>query len=550
MWEGKGWLLALLIAAAGIWLRLEPLTAYWVNGDEGLSDFLAHAPLALARGPIAPSAHPPLYFWLLRGVAAVFEGFVWLRVPALLCGAAGILAMYWLGRELAGEVAGVAAALLMAFSPAAIELSAVIRPYAFQNLMLTAALLFAFRFLRTRSRGDLGGYVASMLVALLLHYGTFVVLAAVVCSCVAAAVARQLDTRELRDLCLAQLPLVLVAVALYSLHIGPDLMDASIRRQAVVGWLAPQFVTSVGDGWRAAVGVFDFLLGARASIAGILAFVVGFVICMRERRYALAALGVGALAVAVVLSGLALHPFGATRHSFYFAPIVFATIGCGAAWVVARGRAATAAALGAVAALVVAAAPAAVLLGLPVARPLPLPEVRVPRLEVESLGGVFAELAATPGVAFVDLETVYMLSPLLRAADAWPSRLGSPAVAVYPWRERRVVAAPVRQRGGAGEERGSSRHLSGLLRNAGRNSELAELVDRDSVVITTDAGRTLASIRRMASTPEQVPGFVDEIAVTDHFEIFRFDAKRYREALNERRRALRQERGRRPLGFE
>jgi hypothetical protein len=62
MGEGKGWTFALLIAGVGCWLRLADLGAYWVNGDEGLYDFIAHAPLALAWESIAPNGPAPLYF--------------------------------------------------------------------------------------------------------------------------------------------------------------------------------------------------------------------------------------------------------------------------------------------------------------------------------------------------------------------------------------------------------------------------------------------------------------------------------------------------------
>ena len=76
MGRDKAWLVVAAIAVVGVLLRAGSLGEFWLNGDEGLYDFIAHAPYELARVPIAHNAHPPGYFWLLRGVAWFGDDFV------------------------------------------------------------------------------------------------------------------------------------------------------------------------------------------------------------------------------------------------------------------------------------------------------------------------------------------------------------------------------------------------------------------------------------------------------------------------------------------
>jgi len=550
MWEGKGWVLALLIAGVGFWLRLEGLGTYWVNGDEGFYDFIAHAPLDLARDSMVRSADPPLFFWLLRGAATLSDEFLLLRFPSLLGGTLGILAMYWLGRELAGEFAGWVAAALMALSPGAIELSTSIRPYALEALAFTLALLFVVRFMRTRNRRDLVAYVASSSIAMLLQYGALLSAAALVAATVVAAVTGRFRASDRRDLLLAQLPLVALGSALFLLHIRPALMGSAIQTEAVNGWLASQFVANPGDVGRAFVGVFDFLLGTRASLAGALAFLSGVAICGLERRREAVVLCVGAFGLAIALSALSLYPFGGTWHSFHLAPIAFATIAIGAARVAARGRFAVGIAVGFFIAFVAAASPTAALLGLPADRTSGVPQVRIPFSEVATLREKLDEIVATPGALLIDLETAYRLSPLRREADTRPLSIGSPPLTVYRWGERRVIVASVRRFDDGRAPRRSSRHVSRLLRHAMNVPELAELIDRDTVVIATDDGRTFSSIQALTTSTRAGSELATPLAATEHFEIFRLDAERYRSVLVEHREALRKRRGRRKPGME
>jgi hypothetical protein len=534
MWEGKGWILALCLAAAGLALRVGAIGEFWVNGDEGLYDYTAHAPIALARIPIAHNAHPPLYFWLLRGVASFSNDFLWLRVPALAFGCLAILAMYRLGREVAGEVGGVAAAAFAAFSPGAIMLSQVIRPYALQNLLIVSALLFFFRYLRLRNRSDLTLYAVCMVVAVFIHYGSFLLPAAMAAFLTVFALARQLDERTLRNLCLANTPLVVAAALLYWLQIGPNLLGQTIQKGAVEGWLASQFAGDVGGVWKNFLGLFDYLFGLRLAGVAVIAFFAGLLLCVRDRRSEIFGLCLASLLVAVALSVVDLYPFGATRHSFHLAPLVGLPIVYGASWVAARGPAVAAA-------LTIVAEPVATVLGFSAGRESPEPELQLPRREVDELRPIFADLANSRGLMLMDLETAYTLSPLLREADAWPRWFGSGPLALYRWGRRFVIVPPIWNMSGDFERGLPHWPLLGTIREVENDlPELARFIGNDVPVVSTHGAHVLESIRLLEGKPGRE--LVDEVVRLPNIVIFRLDTGAYRRVLAEQARKFQQRR--------
>jgi 4-amino-4-deoxy-L-arabinose transferase-like glycosyltransferase len=164
------------VLAIAVVMRLPWPSAWWLNPDEGIyyavvtrrsfADFWAEA---------MATAHPPLYFLILRGIAVVSTDFAWLRSVALISGVAAVYAFIALGRELGnvdarGRLTGLLAGLLIAVSPRAVALSQVVRPYMLLLLLLAAALSFLLRFARLRSNGSLVAYAACVCVALMLHY--------------------------------------------------------------------------------------------------------------------------------------------------------------------------------------------------------------------------------------------------------------------------------------------------------------------------------------------------------------------------------------------
>jgi hypothetical protein len=531
MWQGKGWLLALLITAVGFALRVGGVTEFWLNGDEGIYDHIAHAPPDLAKRMIALNAHPPLQYLLLRGIALVSDDFVWLRVPSLLFGSLSIFAMYLLGREVGGAVCGVAAALAAALSPGAIVLSQLARPYALQGLLIVSALLFFFRYLRGRRARDLTLYVACMLVALFVQYGSVLPLAGMMLVLAACILTRRFDARALRGLALAHLPLLLAGALLYALHVGPSLSGSGVQTDAVGGWLASQFVAGPGEIWRNFLGLFDYAAGTRLAAAAAVAFLAGIAACIADRRYALVGLCAAVLIAAVCLSLLSLYPFGGTRHSFHLAPLLGLTIAYAVGWVARRGFASAAVAAGVAGLLVLGAGPTEAVLGFPVDREGPPPELTIARSELDELTPVIEALARSPGILIVDHETLSTLSPFFREARVKRRMTGKPPIMSFPWGARRVLIHPAWNMDAGVEDEPSGSHLALLLQLAATNPKMARLIDRDMRVISTGGPTIPQAIRALSRPPGSRPPLLDELSQTPHVSVFRLNVALYRHAL-------------------
>jgi hypothetical protein len=534
MWGRKSWILALVITAAGFALRADRIDDLWINGDEGVYFQIAHAPSEMAREFISRPSHPPFFFYVLRSIAFVSNDFVWLRVPSLLFGSLAIFGMYLLGREVGGEVCGIAAALLAALSPGAVWLSNMIRPYAFQSVLIVSALLFFFRYLRRRSAGDLWLYSACMSVALTVHYGSFVLAVGTSLALAVDAALRRPGARELRDLCLAHVPLVLTGGLLFALHIAPSLMGSRMQSSAVQGWLSAQFVEGPLHGWRNFFGLFDYAAGMRLAAAGGVAFFAGIAACLADRRYALAGLCGVTLVAAVILSALALYPFGGSRHSFYLAPLLALPIAYGVARVVS-GRVQTAAvAASIVALLVVAAEPAGALLGLRSDREPPRRGFGIPVREMEKMRSTFDALAGTPGIAIMDCVSAYTLMPILPEGVRWMRQARTPKLSSFRWRERDIAVIPAwhLEAGRENDPTSLTMHLSAALRLIEeQRPELAGLSDSDVRVISARGRGLQRAIESLADSPEGRSELIDEIGPSGYVGSFRLNVGAYREAL-------------------
>ncbi|MCC7372274.1 MAG: glycosyltransferase family 39 protein [Chloroflexi bacterium] len=138
-----------LILLLGLGLRLFLLDGQSLWYDEGVSAYMT--PRSFAEIAVATSVdiHPPLYYWLLATWAATFgQGEIALRSLSVLLGMATIWVTWRLGLLVAGRVAGLAAAAVLAVSPLAVQYSQEVRMYAQAGLLAAASSWAALVLLR------------------------------------------------------------------------------------------------------------------------------------------------------------------------------------------------------------------------------------------------------------------------------------------------------------------------------------------------------------------------------------------------------------------
>ena len=123
LFEQHGSMLALGILGLGVIFRIEGFTEWWLNPDEGIYySVLTREHFADFWAQASATAHPPLYFLLLRGLGSLSTDFVWLRSLALVSGSAAVYIFFLVGRELGGTgsrawLAGLLSGLALAISP-------------------------------------------------------------------------------------------------------------------------------------------------------------------------------------------------------------------------------------------------------------------------------------------------------------------------------------------------------------------------------------------------------------------------------------------------
>lgn len=201
------------------------------------------------------------YLALLQPVVARNDAELWIRLPSVLATVVAAIAVYRLGRRLAGRQAGAAASIVLALTVGVVEISRAVGPLA---LALAAMLLSSALFARAVERGNAVWWAVYAVSAALLPLTHPIAASALVAQLAALVVARRVV-----DLRLA-IPAAGVAVLESSLFLAAGVLD---RADAVDG-AGPLELGDIavgmgrGLGWNAivaALGVWGLITLHRRS---------------------------------------------------------------------------------------------------------------------------------------------------------------------------------------------------------------------------------------------------------------------------------------------
>jgi hypothetical protein len=413
------------IALLGLLLRLPGLLDYWLNPDEGIYYSTATWP-AWERfwAEVSSNAHPPLFFVLMRVVSGLSLDLTALRAPSLVFGVLAIPALYLATRELLGTGAGLLAALGVAVSVGAITQSQVIRPYAMQLSVLGFALWFLARFANRRATRDLVAWGALLWVAVLLHYSSWLAVAAMTGATIVLLGAGRIGRQDALRMLIAQAPAVATMAVLWFGHVATRLIGGDHLRIGRETWLRAFFQDDLAGLWSGLVGLLRYWFGTPHDALAVVVLAVGLGVTVWRRQLLLASLVTFGLGLAAALSLLALYPFGESRHSTYLIALLIPCLANGLRFlVVGRSRWHLAAA----AVLVLLALypqPLRDALGtsaIPLRRKV---EHITPRRSLERAELVLSQARATPGVILVDEQTYFALMPLFHPARLEMRTLG------------------------------------------------------------------------------------------------------------------------------
>ncbi len=181
------------------------------------------------------------YMALLRPVVAWNDSELWVRFPSVVAAVVAAIAVYRLGRRLAGRYAGAAASLVLASSLGVVLLSRTVGPLA---LALAAMLLSSALFARAIERGNALWWAVYALSAALLPLTHPIAASALAAQIVAIVVAR----REV------ELRLAIPAVALAALESLFFLTAAVVDRADAADGAGPLSLHEIGLGVGRALG--------------------------------------------------------------------------------------------------------------------------------------------------------------------------------------------------------------------------------------------------------------------------------------------------------
>jgi len=145
-----------VIILGGLVLRLGPVLEqrdYWY--DEAFTGILVKQPWGEMNQMIFDDVHPPLYYWLAKPWASIFDYTSFgIRSFSTLMGLLTIFAVYWIGKRMFDERTGLLAALITAVSPFAIQYSQEARMYSLFGLLMIWATWFFYKALKYNKKID------------------------------------------------------------------------------------------------------------------------------------------------------------------------------------------------------------------------------------------------------------------------------------------------------------------------------------------------------------------------------------------------------------
>lgn len=315
------------LEAKGLWVD-EIFTAIFASADNDLA--------AVARGPLSsPVPTPPLWFFITHFFVKVLgSSDAVVRLPSVVAGVLGLLALYKVGEVLFDQTIGLISALLLAVSPAHLHFSQEARFYPGVVLFSLLTLYFLYRGVNSNEKKWWAGFTIATLANLYTHLTGFFVLAIeILYACLLlmhdrVAARRAGATRRLSDT--FALPLLIslgVIIAGY----------APMMPYLLVGMQGPRGLGNPGDidGLDLSARYFLSLFGDFGAGAGIAlslyvaAFLWGLINTIpKQRRQGLLVLLWTVVPFALVLLLRPKHWFAA-KYVIFILPLYLVTVSLG-----------------------------------------------------------------------------------------------------------------------------------------------------------------------------------------------------------------------------
>jgi hypothetical protein len=309
--------------ALGFALRLAEAARFPLNPDEALHLFVASPADWLEQ--FRTVHHPPLLFLVLRAALAVSASEIALRfVPALAGALYPWFAYRWLARAV-NPGAGLAALLLLEFSPNLVALSPQARGYSLALMFAAAAMLCLERALQSESPRWIALFTACLYGAVLAEYSAaFFAAAAGI-----YALARRPSRRFLFPWAAGQAGAIAIYAILYRVQIAPLLADRARLVNAYLRGAFPQpGENPLGFAARGIIKQFAYTMSSiPLGVAAAALFAIGIALLWSTGRRALVWGSLAALLLPLAAALAGVFPYGRSRHTVIVSLFLAAGIG-------------------------------------------------------------------------------------------------------------------------------------------------------------------------------------------------------------------------------
>lgn len=226
------------VTAVAFALRLDGLHESLFGDELYTQRIVSQGSLSEVLDSVAGSAiTPPLHYVLAWASVRLGDDETTIRLPSLLLGTGGVPLTYFLGREVAGRMAGLLAAATMALSPLAIFFSTEARTYATVLFLVPLSTLALLRAVETRRAAWWSLYAVAAALALYAHYTAVAPVAA------QAAWALWHERASPRRALIAHVAIALVYLPWLPQLLGQDRSGGTAQIEAI----RPLSLESVGD---------------------------------------------------------------------------------------------------------------------------------------------------------------------------------------------------------------------------------------------------------------------------------------------------------------
>lgn len=331
-------ILVALLVLFGLVLRLVEAARTYLNPDEIQYFFLA-VPSSFKELFLSTLStdHPPLLIFLLHPVVSVTSSELALRLIPVLAGAIFPWVVYrWLAKVW-NSGAGLAALVILTFSPNLVYLSAQIRGYTIELLFAALALLFLETALGNGSTRAMILFTISLYLAILSEYSAAWFAGAVGIYFLMRAYERKISPRLWVVWALGQAGALAIYMGLYQIAMKPRL---AARNGSVEDYLQSAFPVArenlLAFALRGTLRQFAYTFSTTRffGIAAALLFAAALAILWmgrsrsdRARNRILATLLVVPFLLACLGAILKLHPYGQSRHTVVLSLFVAAGAG-------------------------------------------------------------------------------------------------------------------------------------------------------------------------------------------------------------------------------